>query len=655
MRKVYLIPHALLIFFICIYISAFQSPENNIKSADVVSIIQEKYEDEVLEFGSSLDHLKQKIESLDQTKERTTALKSAFSKTRNQFKKIEFLAEYFDPEYIKDYINGPPLSKLERNSPQLSVLEPQGLQVLEEVIYDDEVYGKKEELHELISKLIDHYNEFSTYQNKIHLQDRHIFEASRYELIRIFTLGVTGFDSPVALNSIEEAHYALTSVYEAVKNYFPLLNDEGKVLGKQLDHQFRETLSFLEENNDFNSFDRLVFLKEHINPLFKHVLDVQLALQIETYYETTPLTQKHSINYFATDIFSNDLLNPYYYLDLTEKRDHQKVIELGKYLFFDPILSQNNERSCASCHKPELGFSDGKTKSTAFNFESTVKRNSPTLINSIYSDRYFYDLRAEVLEEQFDHVIHDQKEFRTTYLTIFKKLEKSEEYLKLFKEAFPDLANDPIKKYTLNTALSAYIKSLSGFNTPFDQYVRGERKEIGKNVADGFNLFMGKAGCGTCHFAPVFNGSVPPTFHESESEVLGVPATADLNNTTLDTDLGRYSGVLKEAADIYRHSFKTTTVRNITLTAPYMHNGVFQSLEEVVEFYDQGGGAGIKLDVPNQTLPPDPLELTDKEKGALVSFMRSLTDTTGMTSIPERLPRFENNEKLNNRVIGGKY
>ncbi|MDQ3394785.1 MAG: cytochrome C peroxidase, partial [Bacteroidota bacterium] len=157
-----------------------------------------------------------------------------------------------------------------------------------------------------------------------------------------------------------------------------------------------------------------------------------------------------------------------------------------------------------------------------------------------------------------------------------------------------------------------------------------------------------------CHFAPVFNGLVPPHYKETESEVLGVPASASKVNPEIDADLGRYKGILKEEAHIYKHSFKTTTVRNVELTAPYMHNGVFQTLEEVVDFYDNGGGIGLELDVPNQTLPSSPLGLTDLEKKQLVLFMISLTDTTGMAVKPERLPVFSEN-KLNDRIIGGTY
>ena len=111
---------------------------------------------------------------------------------------------------------------------------------------------------------------------------------------------------------------------------------------------------------------------------------------------------------------------------------------------------------------------------------------------------------------------------------------------------------------------------------------------------------------------------------------------------------------MNEKSEIYLHSFKTSTVRNIELTAPYMHNGVYKNLEQVIDFYNNGGGIGIGLDVPNQTLPQDSLHLSSKEKNQIIAFMRSLTDTTDLTNKPKSLPKFDDIE-LNKRKIGGNY
>lgn len=141
----------------------------------------------------------------------------------------------------------------------------------------------------------------------------------------------------------------------------------------------------------------------------------------------------------------------------------------------------------------------------------------------------------------------------------------------------------------------------------------------------GFNLSMGKAKCATCHFPPLFNGLVPPYFEETESEILGVPRDK-FNVTQIDNDPGKFNFTQLE---IHRFAFKTPTLRNIELSAPYMHNGVFESLKEVMDFYNHGGGAGQGMYLPNQTLPSDSLHLSETEKIAIIDFMKSLTDTSG--------------------------
>jgi cytochrome c peroxidase len=146
----------------------------------------------------------------------------------------------------------------------------------------------------------------------------------------------------------------------------------------------------------------------------------------------------------------------------------------------------------------------------------------------------------------------------------------------------------------------------------------------------GFNLFMGKALCASCHFMPLTNGTVPPFFSETEREVIGVPKTAQ--NEVWDDDPGFYV-MYKEPA--HWGMFKTPTVRNVEVTAPYMHNGIYETLEEVVDFYNQGGGTGLGFDIPHQTLPFDNLDLSQKEQKALVAYMKTLTDEGRPRKIPQ--------------------
>jgi cytochrome c peroxidase len=400
---------------------------------------------------------------------------------------------------------------------------------------------------------------------------------------------------------------------------------------------------------DFDSFNRAAFIREAAQPFYASLVDVQSDLNIEWYNETGQLPKP--VNDKARYLFSTDLLDPYFFTALLENEDSENLRELGKYLFFDPVLSSNMQRSCASCHNPNKAFTDGQPLSIAMDFEGTVDRNSPTLVNAVYAESYFYDLRAQPLENQFEHVVFNHKEFNSSYAEITNRLNQSLEYRQLFKQAFGNEKTE-INKYTITTALASYVATLRSFNSPVDAYLRGEDVDLTEDVKHGFNLFMGKASCGTCHFAPTFAGLVPPYFDDSESEILGVPATAQ--NKELDDDKGRAAGVLKQSAPIYKHSFKTVTVRNIALTAPYMHNGIYESLDQVMDFYNVGGGEGFGYEVPYQTLPFDSLSLTPVESAAIIAFMQALTDTTGLTDVPKRLPVFDNKE-IDTRTVGGVY
>jgi len=649
--KQYLLPSSVILFLI-ISLSSFIRNQST-HYATPAAEIQKNYLNDLQDFAAAAHRLHHLAQQLGQEAENLDLLQSAFAETRHAYKATEYLAFHLDPFFVKKHFNGAPLLSLEPNAPQLVVVEPEGLQVLEEMIHSEA--PEKEAIVKMTEELADRADEFLDFQKRVYLTDRLFFESARFHMVRLLTLGLTGFDSPVVLSSLPEAYTSLNSVYESFRLYKVLLEKKNASLYSTLEEKFESALAYLEAHQDFDSFDRLAFLQEYINPLFGQLLDAQLALNIETYYQAPPLGTKYSVNYLSKNIFDEDFLNPYYYTRLSEKRYNEALLNLGHTLFFDPALSASNERSCASCHNPKKGFSDGLPKSIATDFNGTVDRNAPTLLNAAYADRYFYDLRSFNLEDQVDHVVTSHQEFSTTYLNVFDKLRQSDEYMRLFQEAFPEIKGNPINKYTLSSALATYVISLKSFDSPFDQYVRGEQETIDPMVKDGFNLFMGKAACGTCHFAPVFNGTVPPLYHESESEVLGVPATGDTINAELDPDIGRFGGVLKEEAYFYMQSFKTTTVRNAELTAPYMHNGVYQSLEEVIDFYNRGGGAGLGFELEHQTLPPDPLNLSEYEKKSLIKFMEALTDTTDLTSVPRRLPIFENESALNERKVGGNY
>jgi len=289
-------------------------------------------------------------------------------------------------------------------------------------------------------------------------------------------------------------------------------------------------------------------------------------------------------------------------------------------------LSVNGRRSCAGCHQPAKAFTDGLPKAMQLDEHSTLPRNTPTLWNAALQKNLFYDSRQTSLDHLVMEVLGNDQEMNKGAVNAIEKIKKQNEYLLLYRKAYP-FADSTITDKKIVNALAMYVRTLVSYNSRFDNYMRGQANKMTSVEINGFNLFMGKAKCGTCHYAPLFNGTKPPVYYYQESEVLGVPASADTLHPVIDNDPGRIT-ILH--LDFFDHAFKTPTLRNIALTAPYMHNGIYKTLEEVIDFYNRGGGQGLGLAVPNQTLPPDKLGLTTTEKTALKAFLLTLTDTSGV-------------------------
>ncbi|MBP9873198.1 MAG: hypothetical protein KBC60_04125 [Haliscomenobacter sp.] len=582
------------------------------------------------------------------------SVQEAHLQTRLAFKQVELWMEYFDREAVKRYVNGPPLPSIDLSKPGITILQPQGLQVLDELLFGEEAVQQKDSILQQVRTLQINFNDFYLYQRRLAFQHRFVLEAIRYELLRIYTLGLTGFDTPGSGNAMPEATVAFEACYKHLQPYLPLIKEKDPKLAAELGTRFQGAVKYLAANDEFDTFDRLAFLRKYLNPLYAGVLAVHKALGVETVYETTTIPQ--AVNYNSDKIFDTRFFDTRFFFNNQAGEHPEKRIALGKMLFFDPILSGNNKRSCASCHLPGRAFTDGLPKSKAIDEHGFIMRNAPTLINAVYAENYFLDLREPALERQIKHVVMDENEFNTNFDEIVGKLKQSAEYLQLFEAAYADVPAYALSPFSVSDALAAYVATLTSFNSAFDRYARGETNAIDPAVARGYNLFMGKAACGTCHFAPTFNGNVPPYYEETDSEVLGVPAKNDTVHAQLDPDLGRYaSSRPHDETAIFFHAFKTTTVRNVQMTGPYMHNGVYNTLDEVVDFYNRGGGAGIGIELPNQTLPPDPLNLTPKEMKDLVAFMHALTDFQGLADMPQRLPRFENQAKWNERQVIGAY
>lgn len=600
------------------------------------------------QFSLQADSLNIAAHAYASGKIKLAALRRQLLKTRNSYKGVEYIVEYYYPEHVKEHLNGPPLYHPDPypykqdayysmpaaayvNSAPLDYLDkdhyldspkviaPRGLQVLDELLFSGEAAAQQ--ALQLTGELKTKWAiVMQALEKRKFFQPFEIMEASRQELIRIFTLGITGFDTPGSQNALEEARAALQAVHQVTK---PLMT-ASRV--QPVNRLFSTANTFLLQAKDFSTFDRLTFLKQYINPLYEALLRVHQQQQFTT---TEKLTGKPApINYSSLNLFAADFLNPYYYSLLKEGQDSEGLRQLGKKLFYDNRFSRAGTLSCGSCHQPEKAFTDGMPKSLTGDGNKTVQRNAPSLINAVFADRYFYDLRSFDLEDQAGQVIKNHLEFDTDFPAILHKINTDTTYIAAFDRVFNNTTK-PVSRSQFASALTSYIISLRSFNSSFDQYVRGERKTISPMVKDGFNLFMGKANCGTCHYAPLFSGLVPPFYRESETEVIGVLAKP--LQKKVDNDRGRAANkVYQEDLAIHQHAFKTVTVRNVALTGPYFHNGAYNTLEQVIDFYDHGGAAGVGLgnELPNQTLSADSLHLSKYEKKAIIMFLRSLTDSS---------------------------
>jgi cytochrome c peroxidase len=305
-----------------------------------------------------------------------------------------------------------------------------------------------------------------------------------------------------------------------------------------------------------------------------------------------------------------------------------------------------------------MAFTDGKLKAVGFDFDD-LPRNSPTVINSGFQQDNFWDRRANSLEDQLDSVINNSHELHSSFENVIARINASPEYVALFNEAFPSTKDDGISRADVKNAIGVYERTLTGMNSRFDQYMRGDETKMTGQEINGFNLYMGKANCGKCHFAPLFNGAVPPYFDITDHHSIGVPVKDTMTVYEIDPD----KGVFKSTQNpFFSFSFKTPTLRNVELTAPYMHNGVYKTLEQVVDFYDHAAGEKFRKQMgkgmaplPFFTILPFELKLTPVEKKELVAFLKTLTDTSSAKK-PARLPEIKGNySAINKRVIGGEY
>lgn len=277
-----------------------------------------------------------------------------------------------------------------------------------------------------------------------------------------------------------------------------------------------------------------------------------------------------------------------------------KRIELGKKLFFDKMLSRDSTLSCASCHVPKFAFTDRKPKGIGIR-DQEVSRNTPTLTNVAYQDKFLLDGLNPSLEAQVNIPIHETKEFDFSVILVAERMKKSSEYVQLSYEAYGE---DPSPR-VLTKAIATFERTLISGNSAYDKYYfQGDSMALSQSQKRGMHLFKNKLYCSECHSGFNFtNGGLT-----NNGLYLNYP----------DSGRMRLFGKEKDRA-----IFKVPTLRNIAVTYPYMHDGSIETLEEVIEHYSSGG-----KNHQNKSTFVKPFRINEYEKADLIAFLKALTDST---------------------------
>ncbi|MES2133927.1 MAG: cytochrome c peroxidase [Bacteroidota bacterium] len=619
-----------IVFFVIFSALVFSSFTN----ADETGVSDKVNKRVVLNITSILSQL----DSIEQCFHTNNTLKARthYETARKLYKEIEFYTEYHFSFHSKYFINAPLVTKAEFEY-NYKTFYPHGFQVIEEILYEPETDSTLHKQYELTLLK----------QSFIHIKDKAVskryknstvIDMLRFEIVRIMSLYLNGYDCTINKQNLQEIKSILNGLTYTIGLY-----TENTVCKANCAKIMDAAHTYLSIHTDYDSFNRLYFITKYLKPLYEelyHLYDSEARNEI-THYAIHIRQQKfYDKSWFNTSYFS---------VVLKDSVLVGKQAELGKLLFFDPALSGNDQRACASCHNPQNAFGGNVDLNVSFGSNEKLKRNTPSLLNSVFQKNFFHDGRSLQLEDQVNDVLANHKEMFSNPATIIYKLKQSPQYKALFRDAFKNSEDSAISYYAVLKAISEYERKLIALNSRFDKYIRGDEKQLSRDEITGYTIFAGKALCGSCHFFPLFNGLTPPFYGDNEFEVIGVPKNK-LNKET-DADSGRY---LITKNKIHLAAFKTPGIRNLDQTTPYMHNGIYTTIDEVIDFYKKGGGAGFGLNIENQTLPFDSLQLTAVETKQLKQFLLSLTDKSFKMSVPLSLPVI-NIKGLEKRKPGGIY
>ncbi len=316
----------------------------------------------------------------------------------------------------------------------------------------------------------------------------------------------------------------------------------------------------------------------------------------------------------------------------TDNPSTPERVALGRLLYFDPVVSGANDQSCATCHHPDLGLADGRVLSMGRGGKglgperaggAAIRRGAPTVWNAAFNHRQFWDGRASDLEDQARFPITSPAEMDQNPDELVRELRAIPEYVRLFDQAYGGKEGSAVTFENATRAIASFERTLISDASPFDRYRMGGTTALTPAERRGLTLFRSlKTRCFECHGFP--------TFANPDFKVIGVP---DVPGQEKDRGRAEAGG-----GPAYEHAFKVPTLRNVALTAPYMHNGKYETLEEVLAFYAKGGGKGEGLELPNLDDKIRVFSLSTEEQQDLIAFLNALTDETRLPEVPEHVP-----------------
>jgi cytochrome c peroxidase len=379
-------------------------------------------------------------------------LREQFLKTRLAYKRTEVFTEYFFAFYAGK-LNGPPIPFFEESEPDRGEQPPAGMQLVESFIFPKPDHRQQQALQFQLSELNRYAIELPTITESFAFNDNNILDALMEQMFRLSSMGITGFDSQVAVNGLPETAASLESIRQVLSFYKDGITEQMPGKYQQLDQLLQEAVQYISKHPGFDKFDRMHFFRSYLDPITRI---------IGAYKQREGFSDNESGRFYSAvkksgSLFDKTAFNPNRFLD--DFSSSPAKIALGKKLFFEPALSSNKMRSCASCHQPGKGFADGLKTSMALDGHSPLPRNAPTIWNAALQRNLFLDGRGKNLEDQVFQVLNNAKEMHGSAKQTAGSIINEPGYKELYQTAYPGTGKEKAAENICN-AIACFERTL---------------------------------------------------------------------------------------------------------------------------------------------------------------------------------------------------